>query len=119
MNDQSQQLTECSRQHISPTTSMTTQLQDYTNHKELALCGDIALVGPSLYSRYTSAVKDGRPWVAQKHHRRLQAADATQLQFTKKKVYGNSLTCNMSCIGFHDGSFWVWLQRESNIMKDM
>ena len=62
------------------TTSMTTRLPDDTNHKGLALCGhtilpgcDCKLVGPGQYSRYTSAVKDGRPWVAKKHHTRLRA----------------------------------------------
>ena len=62
------------------TTSMTTRLLDYTNRKGLALCGHIilpgcgcTLVGPGQYARDTSAVKDGRPWVAQKHHPRLGA----------------------------------------------
>ena len=82
------QLTECSRQHISPTTSMTTRHQDNTIHKGLPLCGHITLpgcvwtlVGPGQYPRHTSAVKDGWPWVAQKHRRRLQAANMTQLLY--------------------------------------
>ena len=46
------------------TTSMTTRLHDDTNHKGLALCGriillgcDCTLVGPGQYTRCTSAVK--------------------------------------------------------------
>ena len=40
---QFRRLTECSRQHIFPTTSMTTLRQDSTNHKGLALCLDATL----------------------------------------------------------------------------
>ena len=43
MYSQVQQLTECSRQHISSTPSKTTWLQDHTNHKGLALCLDATL----------------------------------------------------------------------------
>ena len=67
---------------------MTTRLQDNTNNEGLALFGHTTLPGCK-YPRYTSAVKDGRPWVAQKHHRRLQAADTTQLHVVAEQVRWN------------------------------
>ena len=77
---QFQQSTECSRQHISPTTSKTTWV-----------CLDATLGVkahrwvPGQYPRYTDARK-GRPWVAQMHHKRQQAANKTQTLVEKVNV---------------------------------
>ena len=96
-NSQFQQATECSRQHISPTTSVTACLQDNTNHKGLALCLDATpghqgtSVGPSQRPRCTGARKE-RPWVAKMHHTRLQAGNKTRTH-SHKDGARLSITC--------------------------
>ena len=78
---QFQQLTDCSRQHISPTTSKTTRLQDYTTKGwRFALMPPWAsrhIGGSRSMPTVHRCRKDGRPWVALKHHRRPRLDNKT------------------------------------------
>ena len=95
-------MTECSRQHISPTTSKTTWLQDHTNQRRvgaLPWCHPghhSTSVGPRQYPRYTHARK-GRPWVAPMHHNRRQTANKTHTPTRRRSTFVNHVHGSGAC----------------------
>ena len=68
----------------------------------------VTLVGPSQYPRYTSAVKDGRPWVAQatdkaaKHHMNTTGTRSTAKLSRQKLETQNLKTCNFVGVYTHN-----------------
>ena len=106
-NSQFQQLTKCSRQHISPTTSKTTRLHDHINQKGLALCLGATLGNKA--HRWVLVNTDGTPMPAREG--RAQPTSTTRLEHLHDDGT-SSLFCSLcfcSCsLCFFSGSLrWV------------